>query len=310
MATANKTGPKIKAIAPWFGGKRTLAPVIVEELGQHSAYWEPFCGSMAVLLAKPESSHEHVNDLHGDLVNLARVIQHPTAGPKLYRRLRRAMMYEDILQDAHAYLDQPFEPADQPDTERAYHYFLASWIGRNGVAGTHRCKQTFAVRWTPHGGAGGARLQSAVASIPVWRRRMRRVTILQRDAFDVIASIADVPGVAIYVDPPYLVKSGKYAHDFDPGEHEKLAELLNFFLNARVVVSYYDHPRLADLYPARFWIKRDVSLTKNIVSQSMRDRKGKTVAPEVLLLNGPSYAQAARPRLFKKGASHDKNPMD
>ncbi len=43
---------KITAIAPWFGGKRTLAPRIIEALGKHTAYWEPFCGSMAVLLAK------------------------------------------------------------------------------------------------------------------------------------------------------------------------------------------------------------------------------------------------------------------
>lgn len=34
---------KIKAIAPWFGSKRTLAPRIVEELGKHFAYWEANC---------------------------------------------------------------------------------------------------------------------------------------------------------------------------------------------------------------------------------------------------------------------------
>ena len=38
---------QIKALAPWFGGKRTLAPRIVAELGPHRAYWEPFCGSLA-----------------------------------------------------------------------------------------------------------------------------------------------------------------------------------------------------------------------------------------------------------------------
>lgn len=31
---------KIKAIAPWFGGKRNLAPQIVRLLGRHRAYWE------------------------------------------------------------------------------------------------------------------------------------------------------------------------------------------------------------------------------------------------------------------------------
>lgn len=86
----------IKALAPWFGSKRTLAPRIVAELGKHRAYWEPFCGSMAVLLAKPESSHETVNDLHGDLVNLIRVVQCPTRGPALYRRLRRVVLHDAI----------------------------------------------------------------------------------------------------------------------------------------------------------------------------------------------------------------------
>ena len=47
------TKPKITAISPWYGSKRILAPRIVELLGDHKMYYEPFCGSMAVLLAKP-----------------------------------------------------------------------------------------------------------------------------------------------------------------------------------------------------------------------------------------------------------------
>ena len=44
------TNAAIRSIAPWYGAKRTIASWIVEELGSHGAYWEPFCGSMAVLL--------------------------------------------------------------------------------------------------------------------------------------------------------------------------------------------------------------------------------------------------------------------
>ena len=33
---------EITAIAPWFGGKRTLAPKIVQQLGKHTQYFEPF----------------------------------------------------------------------------------------------------------------------------------------------------------------------------------------------------------------------------------------------------------------------------
>ena len=48
--------PKITTIAPWFGGKRTLAATIAGEIGKHSAYWEPFCGSMAVLINGPSNT--------------------------------------------------------------------------------------------------------------------------------------------------------------------------------------------------------------------------------------------------------------
>jgi hypothetical protein len=54
---------KINAIAPWFGSKRTLALRIVEAIGPHKVYWEPFVGSMAVLLAKAPAKMETVNDM-------------------------------------------------------------------------------------------------------------------------------------------------------------------------------------------------------------------------------------------------------
>ena len=275
---------KIKSIVPYFGGKRTLAPIIVQELGKHASYWEPFCGGMSVLLAKPETSHEHVNDLHGDLINLARVIQHPRDGAKLYRRLRRTLCHETLHSEAKESLPHATDCVD-----RAYFYFVMSWFGRNGVSGTKNCNQTFAVRWTPHGGHGGKRFGSAVESIPAWRRRMRRVVILNRDAFGVVDSIADVDGVAIYVDPPYIKKGGEYEHDFSPDDHVRLAEALRRFDRARVVCSYYDHPQLADLYPQ--WTIRRLSATKNLACSNARGSRRKD-APEVLLLNGPSYDAA------------------
>ena len=90
---------KATAIVSYFGGKRGMAPIICEELGPHRAYWEPFCGSMAVLMRKQPSSHEHVNDLHEDLINLARVIVDPKQGPQLYRKLRRTLCHEGIFGD-------------------------------------------------------------------------------------------------------------------------------------------------------------------------------------------------------------------
>ena len=283
--TAIETDMKVTALSPWFGAKRILAPVIVEELGPHRTYWEPFCGSMAVLLAKPPCSAETVNDLHGDMVNLARVIQDPKWGAWLYRRLRRMLLSQELFREAAETIKLD---RDKPSHERAHDYFVVSWFGRNGVAGTKGYNSNFCVRYTNRGGSPAVRWDSAVASIPAWRRRLRRVTILQEDGIALCDRIADDPGTVIYADPPYLKKGAQYVHDFDWLAHRRLAKALRRFRNARCVVSYYDHPDLASLYPG--WTKREVHVTKSLVSQGKRDAENKVTAPEVLLINGPSLA--------------------
>lgn len=278
---------KITALAPWFGSKRTLAPKIIAALGPHTAYWEPFCGSMAVLLAKPRATMETVNDLHGDLINLARVIRDQFDGPRLYRRLRRTNCIDSLIEQAKQELETETDPFD-----RAYWYFIDSWLGRNGCAGSRSSNNGFCIRFTAGGGSPAVRLESAIRSIPAWRRRMRRVIIIRKDAFWLLSRISDAPGTAIYCDPPYLAKGCDYTHDFDnngggliPDDHTRLASALSRFTKTRVVVSYYAHPRLAELYPAPRWRVIDCATTKALVNQGMRDREGATVAPEVLLCN-------------------------
>jgi len=275
---------KIKALAPWFGGKRNLAPWIVETLGPHKVYWEPFCGSMAVLMVKPQCQMETVNDLHGDLINLAKVVQDSSLGPKLYRRLRQTLMHEQLFREAaERYKGRTYhKPVDEPDLDRAYDYFLCAWLGRNGVAGTHSYNQGFCVRYTSNGGDAAKRFDSVTMSIPAWRRRLAKVTILQRDAFEILEKIEDRRGTAIYVDPPYLVKGAKYIHDFAAGDHERLAKLLNRFEQTRVVVSYYADPRLAELYPG--WTQHTRRVSKALANQGSRGAKN-IKADEVLLVN-------------------------
>lgn len=279
---------KIKAIAPWFGGKRTLAPDIVAELGDHRAYWEPFCGSLAVLFAKEAATFETVNDQHGDLINLALVLANEQKAVELYAGLSRLLMHEEVFHEAaRRYRGRGYQPAGEtPDVDRASDFMICSWFGRNGVAGTSSYNQGFCVRYTKNGGHAAKRWCSAVDSIPEWHARLRNVTILNRDAFELLERIEDAAGVAMYCDPPYLVKGAKYVHDFANGDHERLAALLSRFEKTRVVVSYYDHPSLATLYPR--WTLRRLKATKALVNQGMRDASGAVDAPEVLLMNQPS----------------------
>jgi hypothetical protein len=63
---------------PYFGGKRRAAPRIWQALGDPAGYVEPFAGSAAVLLARPDFTGRRVetlNDADGWLVNTWRAIQ-------------------------------------------------------------------------------------------------------------------------------------------------------------------------------------------------------------------------------------------
>lgn len=306
---------KIKAIAPWFGGKRKLAPEIVALLGKHTQYFEPFCGSMAVLLAKEPSQKETVNDLHGDLVNLARVLQATNAAETLYDKLQRTLLSEDLLEQARIQLGNVGElfledldhikPQNAACIDRAYWYFLASWMGRNGTAGSARVDYQIAVRWTKSGGSPTVRWRNAVDSIPAWHERLRNVVILKRDAFRILDRFEDVPETAIYADPPYVSdsRSGfrfgsgsdhKYLHEFshkhareglfghDGDDHDRLRSVLGRYRKARVIVSYYDCPRIRELWDG--WNFHEHTMQKILHAQNGSGAAPKT-APELLITN-------------------------
>lgn len=302
---------KISAIAPWFGSKRTLAEKIISELGEHRVYWEPFCGSMAVLLNKPPTVMETANDLHGDLINLARTIQHEDSAVDLFGRMSRTLMHEEVHRKAaDAYKSFQNAPAgDSPDVDRAYAYLLSAWMGRNGVAGTQSYNQGYCVRYTASGGHSATRFRSVIDSIPAWFARLQNVSILNRDARDLLSRIEDRAGTVIYCDPPYVEKGAKYIHDFttdqhgpclfsgspSPMSHAELSYMLKRFKSTRVVVSYYDHPMVRELY--RGWTFVPCPTTKAMVNQGSRSRgtKNVEVAPEMLIINGPTIGTEGKP---------------
>jgi len=276
---------KIRAIAPWFGSKRNLAARIVEALGPHRAYWEPFCGSMAVLLNKPPCEMETVNDLHGDLINLARVIQDKDLGFQLYDKLCRTLYAEQFFRESKARWISHQESNGKPDIVRAYDYFVASWMGLNGVSGTERSNYQFAVRWCRGGGQGARRWRSVVESMPAWHKRLQNVVIIQRDAFGILENIKDTEDTTVYCDPPYFDKSDKYVHDFIDEQHERLAQSLRRFKRARVLLSYYDDPRLDLLYEGFNKIKCTVSTQSLKNATRGPKKKARKQQVEVLLVN-------------------------
>mgnify|MGYP003385990756 CR=1 FL=1 len=67
---------ELRAPFPYFGGKRTVAHVVWQALGDVAHYVEPFFGSGAVILNRPHAPNcETVNDADGLLANFWRAVQ-------------------------------------------------------------------------------------------------------------------------------------------------------------------------------------------------------------------------------------------
>lgn len=291
---------KIGGLAPWFGAKRnpTLQALILGEIGPHSLWCELFAGSCAVTLAKPGARLEIVNDKYGPVVNAARVLA-SSRWPEVYERLQRTLCVNALFVEAQERYKMPGPVAPSVATvedehiEAAYWFMVFHWQGRAGFGGTKHYNYHPANRYTAAGGATVRRFRSAVESVPAWAHRLAAVEIKQQDALELAEKINDEDGAVIYADPPYIQKGAKYVHDLEDEQHERLAAVLGAKKRARVVVSYYDHPRLHELYPAPRWTWIHVPITKGLNNQGARGKKtSATKAPEVLIINGPSFTQA------------------
>lgn len=65
---------------PYFGGKRSVTDAVWARLGDPKQYIEPFCGSAALLLAKPKpASLEVIGDANGFIANFWRAVKHQPA---------------------------------------------------------------------------------------------------------------------------------------------------------------------------------------------------------------------------------------
>lgn len=103
----------LKAPFPYTGGKSMIADTVWEALGDVTTYVEPFAGSCAVLLARPQpfAGLEIVNDANGYVANFWRAVQqspdevakhadHPCLENDLHARHRWLSERRDQLQQA------------------------------------------------------------------------------------------------------------------------------------------------------------------------------------------------------------------
>lgn len=248
----------ITALAPWFGSNRMLGPRVGEQFEGCAWVGVPFAGGMAEL---PYIAARTVvaNDLHRHVINLARVSRDEALMGQLVGRLRRVLFHPDELKESQG-VCKAAQPGDVPDPDLAYHYFVCCWMGRSSKAGIDdEFNGRPAVRWKADGGDSMVRFRSAIRGLIAFRQTARRCTFETMDAFAFLARCEDLKGHGLYCDPPfpgpgerYLFNCGK-TEDEQRRWHGRLAEAVGRFRSARVVMRFYAHPLVRELYPEGRW---------------------------------------------------------
>ncbi len=247
-----------RALLRYHGGKFRLAPWVCRHLPPHRIYVEPFCGAASILLAKPRSYAEVLNDLDDEIVNLFTVLRDPAAAKDLTNALRLTPYARSEFLAAHELTGDPIEDARRL-VIRSFMGFGSAACNRKHKTGfrnnTTRTHTTPAVDWRNYPDA-----------LPVFVERLRGVVIEHKPAVELIP-VFDGPDTLIYVDPPYVLstRSGirweaesdrMYAHEMSDDDHRALAAVLQG-VSGMVVLSGYR----CDLYDELFASWRRIDRT-------------------------------------------------
>lgn len=246
---------KITAIASWHGSNRSLAAEVGRRLAGARFVAVPFAGGMSEL-AHITARTLLVSDLHRHVINLARVVQ--TDRERLQAYLAGVLFHPDALAEAQARCRAVEAGPDSADRfQWAADYFVCAWMARNGTAGTAReFEAGLSVRYDAGGGDSAVRFRSAAESLAAWQTVVRRCTFHCRDGFEVLADVADAADSGVYCDPPFPGAGRRYRHNAGAAVaaelvwHTRLRDALARFARARVVVRYYRHALVEQLYPA------------------------------------------------------------
>lgn len=233
----------VGTVLGYYGSKVRVAARIVDLLPEHDAYVEPFCGSLAVLMAKrPGGRLEVVNDLDQDLMTFWRVLREQPAELELVCSLTPHSRAE------YAACWPITEPVE--DIERARRVWVKLAMGRGGFLRT--------TGWRFHEQAHGRTssmprtLMGYTSRFASAAERLRHVSLECLPAVDVIERYGRHSTNLLYVDPPYLGSErshgNHYRHEMrTEADHRELAHALASAKSA-VVLSGYHSELYDELY--------------------------------------------------------------
>jgi DNA adenine methylase len=270
-----------RPVLRYHGGKWRIAPWIIKHFPEHRVYVEPFAGAASVLLRKPRSFAEVINDPNAEICNVFRVLRDKEQSAELERVLRLTPFHRKEFDEAH----QPWPE----QIEQARRTIARCMMGYGGTGHNPKLRTGFRANGFRERVPPAMDWSTYPDQIELFNQRLRGVTIECRDAWEVIW-LQDRDGCLFYIDPPYLLSTRsrtdkRYSHEYNHCQHVLLSIVLHQ-VEGMVVVSHYD----CDLYDRLYagWMK---------VSKTARTDGGKKRV-ECLYIS-PNAAERLQGQLFE-----------
>lgn len=231
-----------------FGGKGSLAPVLLKYIPKHITYVEVFGGAASLLFAKQQSPVEVYNDVESGLVNFFRVLRNKSD----FRKFHHLVSLSPFSREEFYYCKETWRNVKDPVEKARRWYVVARQCFHNSMESWQ-----FSVTTSNRNMSGAVSAWlSAFENMPAAFDRFRTVQVESRD-WRKILEIYDTPDTFFYLDPPYVLSTRSYEvyeHEIYDKDHKDLIDAVQS-LSGKVMISGYDN----DLYK-----KFDSSIWKRV----------------------------------------------
>lgn len=250
----------LKPVIQWVGSKYRLAPMITAMFPLHTVYVEPYFGTGSVLLAKPRSTVEVVNDLDNMLVMFYRVLRDRPNDliNALWLTPHSRWEFEETIAGGPWDVDD-VEPGSPLELEKVRRWFI--WINQRYVMG-HTGRWTVTYQGSS-GHSNGSKWHAFVGRLEGVAQRLHGVQIDHRDALEIVERCIEASDTLLYLDPPYLRETrhgSSYRIEADDHHAQLLKLLSSGKVRASIMVSGYDSPLYRDALQPQGWMPVSKSL--------------------------------------------------
>jgi DNA adenine methylase len=229
----------LKTPISYYGGKQTLAKVIVRFMPEHRLYCKPFAGGAAVFFAKTPSKVEIINDTNGELINFYQVVK------REFTALEQEVSLSLHSRRQH---DHAWVIYNNPDLFNPVKRAWAVWILANSSYG---CKITSVFGYDRSGTNAKKMDNKRVGFTAEYADRLKRVQIENCDAVRIIKS-RDVPDGFFYCDPPYVGADQGHYDGYTQEDFDGLIETLSA-IKGKFLLSSYRNKALTEATKRNGW---------------------------------------------------------